>query len=177
MKTIYFIRHGESTANAKGLLAGSNSDTPLTEAGRAQAREAGKILRGKQVDLVVASPLSRAYETAEIIAEEIGFTNHIQTNALLLERDFGTASGQPKEEGYRLLDNGEAVGVEPMADLHARAVKTLEWLQSLPADHIVVASHAGFGRMIKVVLASGTPEDYFKHPALDNASIFEFTLT
>lgn len=176
MKTIYFVRHGESEANAQGLLAGSNSDTPLTQKGKDQAHTVGVQLKEKQVDLIVASPLGRAYETAKIIAREIGFTKHIQTSDLLLERDFGTATGQPKAMAFELLDNGGALGAESLEVLHGRVVTALKWLESLPADHIVVASHAGFGRMIKVVLDGGSWEHFMRHATLDNGDIFEFTL-
>lgn len=176
MKTIYFIRHGESEANAQGLLAGSTSDTPLTQKGVDQAHAVGKRLKEKQIDLIVASSLERAYETAKIIAQEVGFTQHIKTSDLLLERDFGTATGQPKAQAYALLDNGGAVGAESLEVLHSRVIAALEWLQSLPANHIVVASHAGFGRMIKVVLDGGSWEHFMQQAALNNGDIFEFTL-
>ena len=176
MKTIYFVRHGESEANARGLLAGSNSDSPLTKKGQEQARQTGRILKDKPVDLVVASPLSRAYETAKIIAEEIGFTAHIHTNNLLLERDFGTASGQPRAKGYELLDSGKAEGVEPLAELHGRVLAAFKWLESLPAEHIVVASHAGFGRMVSVVVRGDSWEHFMQHDSLGNATMFEFAL-
>lgn len=177
MKTIYFVRHGESEANAAGLLAGSNFDTPLTAKGRQQAQQTGAQLQTKQVDIIVSSPLSRAYETAKIIATKIGFSGHIATNDLLLERDFGTASGQPKQKGYELLDTGKALGVETLEALHARVLASFKWLESMPAEHIVVVSHAGFGRMVKVVVQGGTWEHFMQHNPLDNASVFQFTLT
>lgn len=176
MKTIYFIRHGESEANAEGLLAGSNTDTPLTQKGRDQARAAGEQLKTKQVDLIVSSPLERAYETATIIAEHIGFTHHIPTNDLLLERDFGTASGEPKQKGFEMLDNGTALGAETLEALHARVLATFKWLESIPAEHIVVTSHAGYGRMVKVVLNGDSWEHFMEHDTVDNAAVFEFTL-
>src|SRR5581483_5723923 len=74
MKKLYFIRHGESVSNVERWHAG-RIDTPLTERGRQQAREAGKKAKAQKLhfDLIVSSPLSRALETARIIAKEIGY--------------------------------------------------------------------------------------------------------
>lgn len=176
MKTIYFIRHGESEANAAGLLAGSSSDTPLTQKGLEQARLAGEELKTKQVDLIVSSPLARAYETAKIIAQEIGFTKHIATSNFLLERDFGTASGEPKHRAFELLDNGAALGAETLETLHARVLSAFKWLEDLPAEHIVVVSHAGVGRMVKVVLNGDSWDHFMQHDTVDNAAVFQFAL-
>jgi broad specificity phosphatase PhoE len=176
MKTIYLVRHGESEANARGLLAGSNLDTPLTQKGEEQARQTGQSLKGRQVDLVVSSPLSRTYVTANIIAEVIGFTHHIVTNDLLLERDFGDASGQPRQKGYDMLDNGTAIGAETLQQLHGRVIATFKWLEQLPADHMVVVTHAGYAQMIKVVANGGSWEHFMQHSPLGNAEVFEFTL-
>ena len=176
MKTIYLVRHGESESNAAGLLAGSNTDTPLTQKGRDQAVETGRLLQAKQVDLVVSSPLSRAQETAQIIAKEIGFTGHVRLNDVLIERDFGSASGMPREQGFELLDNGHALGAEPLPMLHARVLAAFKWLEGLPADHIVVVSHAGFGRMFKVAGDGGPWEHFMQHDPLGNATLYECTL-
>ena len=69
MKKLLFCRHGEAVANEAGLLAGSRSDSPLTEKGRKQAIDTANNLRGHVVDLIVSSSLIRASETAKIIAD------------------------------------------------------------------------------------------------------------
>jgi broad specificity phosphatase PhoE len=64
----YFLRHGESESNKAGRMQG-RGDSPLSVRGREQAREAGLWMRDRRVQLVLTSPLARARETAEIIAE------------------------------------------------------------------------------------------------------------
>ena len=67
-----FLRHGESVGNAEERFQGQ-SDFPLTETGREQARALADrwLKEGMKFDLVVTSPLSRAKETAEIIAGKL----------------------------------------------------------------------------------------------------------
>lgn len=72
---IYIVRHGESEGNRADLFLG-HTDLPLTEKGRVQAALAGGYAKEKRLsfDKVYASPLCRAYETAEIIGRAAGYT-------------------------------------------------------------------------------------------------------
>ena len=56
MTTFYIIRHGQSEANAKGILQGSQIDTPLTELGRSQAQVTLSKLGTDNFDAIYASP-------------------------------------------------------------------------------------------------------------------------
>ena len=85
---VYFVRHGESVANRALVLSGV-FDHPLTDAGRAQARDAGQRLRGLRFARVYTSVLARAVETAELILGESGSGGTILRDARLNERDFG----------------------------------------------------------------------------------------
>jgi broad specificity phosphatase PhoE len=68
---LWFVRHGESEGNRAGVMQG-RTPSRLTEAGRQQARAAGEWFRGKGIDLVLTSPLTRAAETASLLAETAG---------------------------------------------------------------------------------------------------------
>ena len=74
LKPFYFIRHGESEWNVLEKFAGGGVDTPLTDKGRAQAREAVDImaLLDPRPTQIIHSPLSRAAETARIVNEGLG---------------------------------------------------------------------------------------------------------
>jgi len=65
---IILIRHGETSWNALGLLQG-NADIPLNENGSAQAQDLANSTYSKTVNAVYSSPLSRAYDTAQAIAD------------------------------------------------------------------------------------------------------------
>jgi broad specificity phosphatase PhoE len=67
---LYLIRHGESRHNAVGRIQG-HSDVRLSDLGRRQAAAAAESLVGKSIDALHASPLYRARETAEIVAERL----------------------------------------------------------------------------------------------------------
>ena len=66
---IVLIRHGETSWNALGILHG-NANVPLNENGSAQAQALANSTNGKPVNAVYSSPLSRAYDTAQAIADE-----------------------------------------------------------------------------------------------------------
>lgn len=91
------IRHGQSTANAAGVWQGQ-LDCPLSDEGRQQARFAGRTLAGEGISGFYSSPLSRAHETARIIAREAGFGDEIFTLPGLSERHGGRLEGTTAEE-------------------------------------------------------------------------------
>ena len=66
---LYLIRHGETALNAKGCYYG-RTDAVLSEKGISQARYLKEILKEISFDYIVASPLVRAYNTAQIVMEE-----------------------------------------------------------------------------------------------------------
>jgi uncharacterized phosphatase len=146
MKQLYFVRHGLSELNVAGLYAG-HTETPLTDEGRAQAKEAGREAKSLHIDLIVSSPLSRAHETAKIIAKEIGYpVDKIVTNHLFIERFYGELEGKSYDpdldlDGIADMENDDA--------LIERAREALVWLKLQRADNILVASHGSFGRAFR----------------------------
>ena len=67
----WYLRHGETDWNAQGVSQGS-IDIPLNATGIAQAKAAAEQMVGLGIRTIVASPLSRARVTAEIVAEKLG---------------------------------------------------------------------------------------------------------
>ncbi len=95
MKTIFFIRHGESVGNRDGLICGTH-DSPLTETGRIQADLAGKFLKTAAIDRIVSSDLLRAKETAEIINGHIDVP--LSFDSRIRERACGIFDGKQYSE-------------------------------------------------------------------------------
>jgi broad specificity phosphatase PhoE len=89
---IVFVRHGETPPNRDGLLLG-RADPPLTDRGRAQAKDLGHLLAARGVARVLTSPLRRARDTASPIAAECGASAEVDDR--LIEIDFGEWEGQP----------------------------------------------------------------------------------
>jgi broad specificity phosphatase PhoE len=95
MKKLYFVRHGESHDNVKGVWSGL-SDVALTRLGKVQAKAVGQELkkRGTPIDIILSSPLPRAHHTARIIADQINYpAHHVKLHESLSERNFGTMEG------------------------------------------------------------------------------------
>lgn len=88
---VYIIRHGKTDWNKEYRFQGSK-DIPLNQEGRDAAVALGKRLAGIHFDQVFSSPLSRAYETACIVAQKP------QTNDLLTEISFGEFEGLPFDQ-------------------------------------------------------------------------------
>lgn len=95
MTRLLLIRHSESEWNAVGRWQGQ-ADPPLSDRGRAQAREAANGLQG-EVARVISSDLKRAAETADIIASVLGLSP-VDRDEQLREIDVGAWSGLTTEE-------------------------------------------------------------------------------
>lgn len=87
---LYLIRHGETALNVKGCYYG-RTDAVLSEKGISQARYLKEILKEVSFDYIVASPLVRAYNTAQIVMEER--EQEIFGDRRLMEQDFGIFEG------------------------------------------------------------------------------------
>lgn len=149
MKKLYFIRHGLSELNVQGKFAGV-TETPLTDEGRKQAKAAGILAKEHNIDLIVASPMSRALETSQIIAKEIGYpVKDIQINKVLIERDFGELEGKSWSPDLNLDGISD---LETDDTLLERAHLALNWLHSLPQETILVVSHGSFGRALRAAI-------------------------
>ncbi len=92
---IVAVRHGETTWNAEMRMQGQ-LDTALSAHGRWQAARAGQALGGEGIEAIVASDLSRAFDTARAIADVVGLP--IATDTGLRERSFGEFQGHTYAE-------------------------------------------------------------------------------
>ncbi len=91
----YFLRHGETTWNAVGRTQGQ-LDAPLSDRGRAQAEAAALILKAEPIRRIIASPLSRAADTAQAVARQTGAP--VTYDDALMEFHAGDWQGQPRGE-------------------------------------------------------------------------------
>ncbi|WP_261167199.1 histidine phosphatase family protein [Microbacterium sp. Marseille-Q6965] len=173
MTLIALVRHGQTDWNLEGRLQGS-SDIPLNDTGRAQARAAAERLRGGGYAAIVASPLSRAAETARIIATELGLPAP-ESVAALAERGYGVAEGLDvlaARERY-----GDAVpGAETRPVVAERAATALQELASRHGEARVIAvSHGGvIGTLLRLATDGALPNAQSR---VTNASIWVFDVT
>jgi broad specificity phosphatase PhoE len=169
MTELSLVRHGETDWNAARRIQG-RTDIPLNEAGRAQARGVAELLARRNWDAVYASPLSRAHETAAIIARHLGLDG-VTDVAELVERDDGDAEGMSFEQIEALYPEGvRAPGQESRAEVAARVVPALLALaERHPGQRLIIVSHGG---AIRSVLQTAEPET--QHPRITNASVHSF---
>ncbi len=139
----WFLRHGETDWNAQGISQG-NVDIPLNEVGLAQARAAAPLLRNRGIDSIVASPLSRARVTAEIVAQVLALPVHLDPG--LREVQFGVQEGQKMSGWFADWIAGIRTpeGAETFAALRTRAVAAVNRAVTLPPVVLVVAHGAMF---------------------------------
>ena len=127
LTTFALVRHGQTDWNAERRLQGA-TDIPLNDVGRGQARDAVAVLAPYEWDAVVSSPLSRAAETADLIAEGLGLTVARRVPELA-ERSFGPAEGMqagPELEALRIP--GGFRGAESEDEAATRGLGALEAL-------------------------------------------------
>ena len=84
MKTVYLVRHGESSANVGATKYFEGAESPLTEKGTEQARYIAERCTKLPIDLLVASTVKRAQQTASAISERIN--KPITSSELFVER-------------------------------------------------------------------------------------------
>ncbi len=148
--TLAFIRHGQTDWNRDERLQGS-SDIPLNETGRAQAREAVDTLAGTRWDAVVSSPLVRARETAQIIADGLGITLGPSYD-LLVERDYGEAEGATAEVIDENWPDHRYPGLESLDSVVARGIAALDRIADDYGDaNVVIVCH---GTIIRYTLSA-----------------------
>lgn len=162
MAYLVLVRHGQSEWNALGKWTGQ-TDVPLTEKGKEEARSAAQTLKEITFDQAHQSHHKRAKETLDIILDELGqATVHTQSSAALNERDYGELTGKNKwqvkeeygEEQWMKWRRGwddPVPGGETLKDVYDRAVPYYEKqiLADLQADrNVLVSAHGNSLRAI-----------------------------
>ena len=187
MSTVILLRHGRTTANTGGILAGWTSGVQLDETGTAQVRAVGERLAKVPLAAIVSSPLERCRQSADAIAE--GRELEVQTDDRLGEARYGDWTGKAikdlaKEPLWRVVQQHPSAAVFPgpegegLAQTQARAVAAVrEWNAKLGPDAVWLAcSH---GDVIKAILADalGLHLDQFQRIVVDPASVSVVTYT
>ena len=160
-RSLWLIRHGESTWNTLGLAQGHSDDAELTERGAGQARAVAAQFRGRPVRALYASDLRRATQTAAPLATELGLA--VTRDTRLRERSLGILEGGPSAailpaisglRAGRVVDpDARPAGGESVRDLYQRAAAFADDVgeQRIPGD-IVVVAHGGTLRVLAAYL-------------------------
>ena len=185
MATVILVRHGRSTANTAGVLAGRSAGVRLDERGHEQAAATAARLAGVRLSAAVSSPLERCKQTARAITAQQATPLAIATERKLTECDYGDWQGRAlkdlaKEPLWKVVQAQPSAatfpGGESMRAMQDRAVEAVR-----RHDRLVEAEHGpgavwlavSHGDLIKAILADalGTHLDLFQRIHIDPASV------
>ena len=148
------LRHGQTDWNIDFRLQGV-TDVALNETGIEQARLAASALNLNDWDFIASSPLSRAKDTADIVASRLNIPE-VAVLPLLLERSFGEVEGMLYEDWKANYPDGIAPGGETEEQLHARTLLLLdELLETYRGTRVLAISHGALIRKVVNLLSQG----------------------
>lgn len=189
MATVLLLRHGRTTSNTSGVLAGWTPHIGLDETGERQVRDARKRLEQLPIARIVSSPLQRCQETAAAVSGG-SLAIPVETDERLGECRYGAWTGRKiselaKDDLWRTVQDQPSAAVFPpspdyehesLAQMSARAVAAVREIDAqVEAEHgasaiWVAVSH---GDVIKAVLADalGNHLDEFQRIVVGPASV------
>ena len=148
---IIFLRHGQAENNTKKILAGRTSGINLTEEGKKQAEQAGKMLESLNISAIYSSPIDRAVQTTEIIKKYCDVEYKIDDR--LIELDMGQFTMMPYQEIFNKHGNvflkfysGSTEvsenGVETFADVKKRINDMVDFvITKHKNENVVLVTH------------------------------------
>jgi 2,3-bisphosphoglycerate-dependent phosphoglycerate mutase len=177
-RLLVLVRHGQSEWNLKNLFTGWR-DVDLSEQGIAEARAAGRKLKGQGLsfDIAYTSALKRAQRTLDLMLEEMGQTGiPVLKDQALNERDYGDLVGLNKDDArkkwgeeqvhiWRRSYDVPPPGGESLKDTVARALPYyVQEIQPrvLRGERVLVSAHGNSLRALIMVLERLTPEQILK---------------
>ena len=175
---LYVVRHGETIWNAENRVQGV-SDIPLTDKGRLDATLLKDLVKEINVDVVIASPLDRAIETAEILTDG---KLPINTDDRIKERDWGMNEGANIDEVDRwdcwdVILNTKVQNIESIQDFMYRVSSFLEDIKVRYKDKkVLVVTHSAVIRVIHYLLGTIPEDGNLSRINIPNLRILEYEL-
>ncbi|MEJ7628522.1 MAG: histidine phosphatase family protein [Nocardioidaceae bacterium] len=185
MATVLLVRHGRTSANSSGVLAGRAPGVRLDDLGRSQAAELGARMSALPLAAVVSSPLERCRQTATAIVSVLASELSVSVDRRLIECGYGDWTGKQlkdlaKEPLWKVVQGhpsaAEFPGGESLRGMQARALDAIRAHDAAvtetvgPAALWVAVSH---GDVIKAILADavGSHLDEFQRIVVDPGSV------
>ena len=174
---LYIARHGETPWNVENRVSG-RTDVPLTEKGMEQARLLAHSAMGKGIEVIIASPLLRARQTAQAVSEAIGVP--IELDERLIELDFGSFEGGPRSDPEFQYTRAQFPtrypGGESAFQLAHRVYSCLEDVKRKYAGKtVLLVCHGGVCRMVRSYFMDLTNDEYSYYFA-PNAQLVEYDM-
>jgi len=165
---VYFLRHGQSEANEKGVFAGQINNCPLTDLGMQQCRAVAQEIKSLGIDRIIASNLTRARQTAAEVAKIIGFDeSKIETDSRINEYNMGSITGTP----IRAVTSDELNNAKGAEDPTEFQNRILSFLRQYKDSHgnVLMVSHSGVDAMIQATKLGMEPDELYSNPLYPNA--------
>jgi probable phosphoglycerate mutase len=174
---LYVARHGETQWNALNKVCG-RTDLPLTELGHRQAQLLAERTAHLGIDVIIASPMLRARQTAKPAAERLGIP--VLTDGRLIEQDYGIFEGVDRQDPGFLSNKRQFAyrypGGESMMDVAHRVYSLIfELKEKYPDKNILLVCHGGVCRIIRTYFEDMTNEEFFRYSE-ENAAVREYHL-
>lgn len=173
---IYFMRHGQSTANAKGVFAGQRNNCCLTEKGSNHIEKVAGSLKGVKFDWVIRSKLKRARQTCDIVTGLLSVSKRkVSVDKRLNEYDMGSLTGTPIRE----ITPFELTLVKKAEDPEHFRHRIIEFLRGIKDydGNILLVSHDGVFRMIEATRLGLDAEQFYTLPLTPNGAVIPLDLT
>jgi probable phosphoglycerate mutase len=178
MDHFYFVRHGETVWNVENKICGA-TDSPLTPRGHEQAVETGNLIKaqGIKADVILTSPLSRAYDTAKHISDITGIPLEVEPR--LIEQNFGIYESTPRDgavfhEAKKNMASRFGTG-ESMLQVAQRIYNLIDDIKA--GDRIcILVAHNGIVRIVESYFREMDNEE-FSSCGIRNCEIKRYDLT
>lgn len=172
---LYVARHGQTQWNLEQKICG-RTDLPLTEEGQRQAEVLAQKAKNLGLDMIIASPMIRAQQTASAVSRVTGIA--VQTDTRLIEQDYGIYEGKDRQNAGFLANKRQFAtrypNGESMFDVCYRIYSLIEELkQKYPDKKILLVCHGGVCRLIRSYFEDMTTEEYVNY-CEENANIREY---
>lgn len=154
MKKICLIRHGETEWNKLSIIQG-NTDIPLNDTGKSQAKVIGEYISSCKWDAIVSIHLKRANQTADIISDTLNI-HSITVDKNLAERNYGKVEGMKSEEVRIKYPDRNYEGAEQWDSFKNRVfLSVLHQAKTINANNIIIVSHGGSINSVLHILSEG----------------------
>lgn len=158
MNDIILMRHGQTNANKNYIVQG-RMDNPLNKDGMTQALHTGQYFLNKDedFDMVISSPLKRAFSTAELVNKGMLHKRPIVLDKGLIERNFGDYDGKEiNDDYYYLIKRGLVPNMETNEKLEKRVCDSLEDIcDKYPNRKLLIVTHSHVIKALLTKLVDG----------------------
>lgn len=174
---LYVVRHGETDYNKERKIQG-HINIPLNENGKNQAIKVRDDLKNKHIDLIITSPLDRAFTTAFIISDG---KIPIVKDKRLKERYLGTLEGANVEKYDRfkyndMILNFTEENVESVRDVYNRVGSLLRNIDKYNKNNILLVTHSGIMNSIYYYFNELPENKNLYRQIANNCEVLEYNL-